>query len=300
MIEEKPFKTIDELTSILIDERNLPCDSRTELANYLRTINYYRFSGYARQFQRDPKYGDDRFFDNTSFRSVKSVIDTDARLRTLLFRQLAAIEIGIRSVLAHELGRKHGNTAFYLEESSYLDLNGKPEEIVKKLVADLDRSKAAFVARYTDKTIIGSDLSSKIKRYEKVPIWVMVEVASFGHIVNMIEYLSDHEPVKAAAARISVQWGPFGSVIHSLSVLRNLCCHHRQIWHRKLDIQCPVQRKLRPKNTHFDPAGPYAAIIMANHYRERIDGNRSIAEEISTLLENNPVFAEGIFLPQPK
>lgn len=299
MVAEKPFKTIDELASILVDERGLVCDDRTELEKHLHATNYYRFTGYARQLQRNPKYGDDHFIEGASFRKIKSIIDADAHLRALLFRQLATIEIGIRSVLAHELGRKYGSRAFYLEESSYLDLNGKPEAIVRKIVADLDRSKAISVARYTDSTIVGDDLPSKIRRYENVPIWVMVEVVSFGRIANMIEYLSDRDTVKAVAMTISVQWAPFGSVIHSLSVLRNLCCHHRQIWHRRLDIQCPVQRKLRPRNIQFDPAGPFAAIIMANHYREKIDGDRSTANEINALLQSDSDFTEGILQPRP-
>lgn len=300
MTQDKPFKTIEELVSLLVDERELACDDRDGLAKFLQTTNYYRFSGYARQFQRDPKYGDDKFAEGSNSSNVMAVMDMDDQLRRLLFHQLAVIEIGIRSVLAHELGRSHGSEAFYLEESSYLNLNDKPRMIVGCIVKDLARSRSASIARYADASVQGEDFESQIMRYRKVPIWAAIEVISFGRISNMIEYFADREPIKASAAALSVQWDPFGSVVHSLSVLRNACCHHGQIWHRSLDIQCPVQKKLRPRNVKYDSAGPYAAIIMANYYRKKIDGDTATAEKIAALLDGNQDFAQGIYFPLPK
>lgn len=300
MVQDKPFKTTEKLVSLLVDERQLACPDLDAFAKFLRRTNYYRFSGYARQFQRNPRYGDNRFIEGSCVDDIIDIMDLDDQLRRLLFRQLAVIEIGVRSVLAHELGRRYGSGAFYLDESSYLDLNDKPGAIVASIVKDLARSKSASIAHYADASVCGDDVASLAKRYRNVPIWAAIEVVSFGRLSNMIEYFSDRDSVKASAAVLSVQWDPFGSVIHSLSVLRNLCCHHGQIWHRRLDIQCPVQKKLRPRNVPYDPAGPYAAIVMANHYRKKIDGDTVVAEEIAALLNSNQKFAEGIYFPQPR
>lgn len=300
MSQDKPFKTIDELVSLLVYDRKIKCEDTDELAKFLKATNYYRFTGYARQFQRNPEYGDNAFVEGASFADIRKIMELDSQLRKLLFQQLTVIEIGIRAALAHELGRTHGNKAFYLGESSYLNLNDKRENIVKSLVSDLSRTKAASIAHFADEEFNGDDLESRISRYRKVPIWAAVEVVSFGHISNMIEYFADRDSVKAVAASLSLQWDPFGSVVHSLSVLRNMCCHHAQIWHHRLDIQCPVQKKLRPGHVKYDPAGPYAAIIMANHYRKKIDGDTTIADEITALLDSSQEFAKGIYFPQPK
>lgn len=300
MADDKPFLTLEQLVELLTDERGLVCSNRDNLSLYLHRVSYYRFTGYARQFQRNPKYGDDHFIDDASFEIIQSMMVKDEKLRSLLFKQLSTIEIGIRSVLAHELGRAYGNKAFYLDESNYLDLNNRPETIVGKLASDLARSKSLMISHYADSGVKGDTVSDWIERYRDVPIWVAVEVASFGHISNLIEYFADREVVKAAAGSLSVQWDPFGSVIHSLSVMRNLCCHHRQLWNRTLDIQCPVQKKLRPRGIEYDYSGPYAAIIMANYYREKIDGNTSVANEISALLDSDKCFSEGIYRPVAK
>ena len=114
----------------------------------------------------------------------------------------------------------------------------------------------------------------------------------------MLTYMKDIAPAKKVAKNISVQWKPFAETIHSFSVLRNTCAHWMQLWNRTLDIQCPVQKKLRPRNIKFDNNGIYAAIIMLNHYRLKIDGDSRVSEAIEKILIDNPEFREGIRTPR--
>lgn len=44
----------------------------------------------------------------------------------------------------------------------------------------------------------------------------------------------------------------------------------------------------------------YAAIIMLNHYRLKIDGNNDIGGTIEKMLNDNPEFGNGIRNPQMK
>ena len=50
-MENKPFKSIDEMCCLLIQDRGLICPDDNELRKFLSRTNYYRFSGYARDFQ---------------------------------------------------------------------------------------------------------------------------------------------------------------------------------------------------------------------------------------------------------
>ena len=102
------------------------------------------------------------------------------------------------------------------------------------------------------------------------------------------------------AGSFNIQWEPFPNVIHSLCVLRNLCAHHSQLWQRTLDIQCPIQKKLKPKGVHFNPQSIFAAIVMLNSYREKIDGNINTANEMTMLIESDTDFCDGIYNPQPR
>lgn len=49
-----------------------------------------------------------------------------------------------------------------------------------------------------------------------------------------------------------------------------------------------------------NPTSAYNRLIMANHYREKIDGDISVASEITALLEKNPRYSEGFKNPNPK
>lgn len=87
-MSDKRFKSLDDLCSLLVDERNLACRDRDELKRFLSRTNYYRFSGYAREFQIDPRYGDDRFIGGASFEEIREIAEIDSKMRALLLEQL--------------------------------------------------------------------------------------------------------------------------------------------------------------------------------------------------------------------
>lgn len=306
-VHNKSFKTVAEMSELLVRDRGLVCSDIDELKRFLSRVNYYRFSGYAREFQRDPKRGNNDFITGSSFQAIVGLMQADSKLRHLLLEQLGVIEMAIRARLAHECGRVYGSTAYYLKVCCYSRRKKgsnqgaiNPTNIVKGILSDLERDKSRMVEHYIDSSVAGNDLKSRCWRYRNVPIWVAVEVLSFGRISKMITYSRNTSPIKCVTQSLGVQWGPFAQVVHSLSVLRNLCAHHRQLWNRGLDIRCPVQRKLRPRTIQFTDDSPYAHIIMANHYRKKIDADESIANQISDLLDKNAQFAEGIYRPNPK
>lgn len=303
-MSDKRFKSLDDLCSLLVDERKLTCRDRDKLKRFLSRTNYYRFSGYAREFQIDPRYGDNRFVSGASFEEIREIAEIDSRMRALLLEQLSVVEIAVRAMLAYEYGRDYGESAFYLNADFYKDGNDatkdKPLEIVNGILSDLERDKGPTVSRYVNETVTGCALSSRCSRYAEVPIWVAVEAISFGRVTNFVSYVKDMEPAKRATSFFGIQWAPFAEVLHSLCVLRNLCAHHRQLWNRRMSIQCPVQKKLRPRNVKFDAANPYAQLLMVNSYRERIDGDTGLAARIDSLINENARYAEGFLLPNPK
>ncbi|WP_165062216.1 Abi family protein [Adlercreutzia sp. ZJ154] len=304
MLSDKPFRTLEELCDILVNKRGLACDDIGLLKGFLAKTNYYRFSGYAREFQVDPRYGDNRFINGSSFESINEVVRLDSKMRLLLMEQLSVIEIAVRALIAHEYGRAYGEKAFYLDANFYHQSDNskedRPFDIVKNILSDLSRDKGNMVSRYVDESGAGEDFDSRIRRYANVPIWVAVEVVSFGRISNMISYAKDLEPAKAAAGTLGVQWAPFADVIHSFSVLRNLCAHHRQLWNRRMGILCPVQKKLKPRNIKFDSTSAYCQLLMANHYRQKIDGDTSVAHKIESVLAESEPYSKGFRMPNPK
>ena len=118
-VHNKSFKTVTGMSELLVRDRGLVCSDIDELKRFLSRVNYYRFSGYAREFQRDPKCGNNDFITGSSFQTIVSLMQADSKLHHLLLEQLGVIEMAIRARLAHECGRVYGSSAYYLDVGRY-------------------------------------------------------------------------------------------------------------------------------------------------------------------------------------
>lgn len=243
----KPATTLDEQTELLVGRGLVIADNRV-CRQLLYNTNYYRLSGYARQFQVNPRGGDDSFEDGVTLEHIGQVVELDTELSLALARCLGVVERVVRARFAYELAQRHGSGAFYLDPDSYLDVTPGLDGFLEKVRDELVRAKSATIRRYASE----DDLS-------KVPVWVAFELLSFGTLSKMLEYFADREPRDVVAASFSEQKATFASTIHSLAVLRNRCAHHGQLWHRPLTIQTPSVRKEKRHAPAFDPQGLYPA-----------------------------------------
>jgi abortive infection bacteriophage resistance protein len=114
----KPFKSYSELSELLI-QRNLLVEDRARAERKLAQIGYYRLSGFwypCRKLRLDqngqpiisainkPERLDD-FEDGTSFNAIFELYLFDKKLRQLMLDAIERIEVHVRAVIAHEIGR---------------------------------------------------------------------------------------------------------------------------------------------------------------------------------------------------
>jgi abortive infection bacteriophage resistance protein len=91
---------------VLLEQRGMDVGDHDDAARVLRRINYYRLSGYCYSFrQRTDEGRGDTFYQGTRLADVVALYEFDARLRTATFSTLAPIELALRALLGHELGR---------------------------------------------------------------------------------------------------------------------------------------------------------------------------------------------------
>jgi abortive infection bacteriophage resistance protein len=103
----KPSLSWDEQVALLMG-RGLAVRDEAACARFLAATNYYRFSGYARYFQKAPHLGDDDFRPGISFEEIRMVYDADESLRTALVQPLARVELMLRSHVARVIADEHG------------------------------------------------------------------------------------------------------------------------------------------------------------------------------------------------
>lgn len=285
---DKPVRTLDEQVAIL-KGRRLVIDDEAEARRYLLNGNYYRLSGYFRQFQVDPRGGDDRFIEGTTLAQVVEATAFDTEFASLLLDGLFEIERVLRSRYAYFLAIEHGNRAFYLDCEHYLEVMDGREGFVERLREELARSKSQTVARYAP----GSD-------YESVPVWAAVELFSFGALSKMMEYAVDDNAARRTAESLSLLWETFRSTVHSLSVARNIAAHHGQFWHRRLTLPAPVLRKERRDWPAFNPQGPFPTVLAVLRFLKAINRECPRAVRLEAFLRADPPHMDGVLNPAPR
>lgn len=101
----KGFRTYEEQVELLV-VRGMEVGDYEHAVGVLRRVNYYRLSGYWYPFRQQDRTGRrDDFYPGTRFEDVVSLYEFDAKLRAAAFSMLAPIELAIRALVGHELGR---------------------------------------------------------------------------------------------------------------------------------------------------------------------------------------------------
>lgn len=298
MARKRAFSLTEQVS--LLKSRGLVIEDDAAAEAFLYDTNYYRLAGFARQFQRNPRGGNDAAGDNdfeagTSLAMLAELCTSDAAFARVLMQALAMIECSVRSRLALHLALGHGETAFYLTAGAYVTspvLDEKVAAHIAGITEELRRDKGRTVRRY----------APDLRDLGAVPIWVAIELLSFGTVSKMLGLLKDRGPSDAVAASFGEPRSTFASTVHSLAVLRNRCAHHGQIWHRRLTIQTPTNGTQRRRaGVTFDHQGPYAAVLAIQRLLTRIHSGAGCLSELNQFIATAPKsYLDGIRHPDPK
>lgn len=126
MVNKKPIK---EWTSFsqqleLLKNRGLIFEDEQKALGYLKTIGYYRLSGYLYSFRQVDAQNSNRkldgFIGSSHFEDVKNLYMFDKKLRQLALDALERIEVALRVNISYSLGR-YSPTAYL--EAQYFDDN---------------------------------------------------------------------------------------------------------------------------------------------------------------------------------
>lgn len=187
----------------------------------IQRVNYYRLSGYWYPFrQQIGGTRADDFYPGTRLEDVVALYEFDARLRAATFSVLAPIELALRALLGHELGR--------LDPCAHLDpellgptaRNGNGyKQWLEGYQLELTRSRDDFVAHH------------HAKYGGRLPVWAAVEVLDWGGLTYL--YGLAPRPVQDAVADVCGLRAPqLTSWLKALNLVRNTCAHHGRLFNR--------------------------------------------------------------------
>ncbi|MBP3939506.1 MAG: Abi family protein [Clostridia bacterium] len=234
MSEVKKFlcyeEQIEHLKSVgLTIEEDSVAKEILSKVNYYRLINAYSLGLYS---SRNPE---DRYIEGVTFYQLYDLYQFDSELRQVLSVLLENFEILFRTKLAYYIGEKYGALG-YLSPEIF-----KNDEYHTQFLEDLEREKT-----HQSKSPI---IEHHNEHYEgQLPIWVLVEIASFGMISKMYSNLND-EDQKNLAKEFNVKAYYLKNWLRSFVEIRNVCAHYGRLYNKVLTFPPPLFRDMNFDNT---------------------------------------------------
>lgn len=255
----KPPLTYAEQIELLLN-RGLIVSDRNKAEQFLSQVNYYRLSAYCLPFEVNRH----QFKPNASFDQIRELYEFDRRLRFLIDEALEVVEISFRTSLAYYLSHQYG--PFVHEDASRFYTGFDHTTWINKVHEETQRSKETFIDHYRN----------KYDGFPKMPIWMAVEVMSFGALSQLYHSLLRVDQI-ALAKTVGFHSSVLSSWLHTFTYVRNMCAHHSRIWNRELAIAMTVPRGDSWNNINTKRIG--SVVLAINHFLSRLPLDSSIRKD---------------------
>ncbi|NLK63127.1 MAG: Abi family protein [Fusobacteria bacterium] len=207
--------TYTQQIDILIS-RNIIINDKSFAIEILKNINYYRMIGYMLTYKSNDKY------ENITIENIYKLYNFDKKLRNLIFSLVENIEISFRAQISYFFSNKYGALG-YLESNNFKNKKYH-QDMVKKINTLTDRSREKFIEHHKD------------KYNNRYPMWVIVELMSFGDLSKLFNNLLDEDKNQLSKEYYLIKGEYISSWLHSICNIRNICAHHGRLYNRELKI----------------------------------------------------------------
>ena len=221
----KQFHDENSLVQQLLD-RGLICFDVSVLCSILRTIGYYRLTGYLYPFR---KSNDEAYEDGTTLEKIWRIYSFDRRLRLCVMDALARIEVAFRAkVMQYHSAFCNGDPFAYCDPTAMPGLRGSRfSEFLDAMDKAINQAASA-----NDPAVIHHN---QLYGRSKVPVWVLMENLSFGDVGKYYEALPPLVQ-QQVANEFGIWPGAFRGWVNLLRRVRNICAHQGRLWNRKINM----------------------------------------------------------------
>ncbi|QVK09155.1 Abi family protein [Mycoplasma mycoides] len=241
MKRSKEFKTFEEQIEIL-KSRGLIIKDEQKAIEILKQENYYNIvNGYKDLFLRNTLNDkEDVFVENTTFDELYSLFLFDRELRSILLKYILIFERDFKTTIAYNFSKKYN-------KNNRIDSYLYPENYKDNYIEVLE-----FIS-IVNKTIVAKSektdyIKHYIKQYGHIPLWIVVNILSFGNMVYMFRILKDEDKNKIMLFYVNrflqqhnkktdlwFREDSFISLLKILNIVRNVCAHEERMYNIKFD-----------------------------------------------------------------
>lgn len=229
----------------MLKGRGLTISDDVVAVRALAHYGYYRLAGYSfplRESEQDNGVPP-LFKDGASLDLVCQIAEFDKSLRLLVLNAIETVEIATRVAIAYRLGRVDAEAHL---KPTFLDGNfcrgnpSKHDQWLTKYADTVASSKEEFVLHH-------------IRKYAgKMPIWVGIELWSFGMLSRFYEGMKHKDRALVANSFGALDAAVFGSWLRNLSFARNVAAHHSRLWNRtNPEVPSLPDRQRAPRLAHL-------------------------------------------------
>lgn len=215
----KPFLSYSQQLDKLTNEKNLIINDAGYAEKTLRQISYFALVSGYKELLLNPTTR--KFKDDTTFEELVALYKFDANLRELFLKYLLVFEQKMRSLLSYYFTEKHGeNQQQYLAQNNYNN--------IPVYAADITRLTQKFAA-----AIQSNDypyITYQRRKYANVPLWVLVNVLTFGNISHMYQVMQSDIQSGISLNFYNVKERELMQYLRVLTKFRNVCAHNERLF----------------------------------------------------------------------
>lgn len=228
-MEEKVYKNINELISIQQDRGlNIINDEKTR--KIITFSNYYGiFNRYKDPFL-DSNSKEEKYISDSDFDEIYELYKFDHRIKSIFFEYILMIENNVKSIVANEFSKVYGHKNYLLIDNfnntiplnQHMTLEFKKAQILD-LISKIDQE-------ISNKLINNNQMINHyIINHGYVPLWVLVNILSFGTISKFYYLMKDRDK-NNVSKYYNIKPDQFESVLKILTEFRNACAHSERIY----------------------------------------------------------------------
>ena len=273
-------------------ERGMSIANETLAESTLLSLNYYRVRGYWITFEGS-NGRDHSFKAGTCFEDVIALYRFDEDLRGCLLYYLGKLEISLRATFAYYLSTGLMDPLAYRREEHFKTREGSTwvhSESLEELDCDFKKSPERFAKHH-------------IENYEHPPIWAVVEVMTFGQLSHWFKGFRDPNILDQIRAFHGIKHRrTFKRMIHSASVLRNICAHHGRLAHRQLSVLpgLPPKQSMKQVRDSWveEERRAYNLLTLLAYVMQQSGDSRSLKTDLQALSKQYAVSLEVLGFPE--
>lgn len=303
MENTKVFLTYDQQIQLL-QEKGLLIKDKIDAKKKLEDIGYYKLiNAYKHHFMfsvkdSDGNVIDKKYYENVSIDDIYQLYVFDTALKSIVFKATTIAETKLKSKLSYFISEHYGvEESLYLDEKNYSTYNSKVPDghlkVIELIKEEISKQEPVHPALIWYK-----------KNYGFYPLWVIINILSFGMVSRFYSILNYKDKVSIALS-YGLQPKSLESFVVFLSRVRNVCAHNDVLYNYKArntisqndikNVYKKLKLSIKRGTTQYEHgADDFLAILIAikffideKSYKDLIEETYDLLNKLSENVEKN-------------